>query len=38
MNIDGLNNSPSFSALYVNKEGMGETASYLTDSLSRQLD
>lgn len=38
MNINGLNNSPSFSALYVNKEGMGETASYLTDSLSRQLD
>ena len=38
MNINGLNNSPNFSALYVNKEGMGETASSLADSLSRQLD
>lgn len=37
MNINGLNNSPNFSALYVNKEGM-ETASSLADSLSRQLD
>ena len=38
MNINSLNHSPSFSALYIDKEGMGDVASNLTDSISRSLD
>lgn len=38
MNINALSHSPSFRALYVDKEGMGEIASSLTDLLSRHLE
>lgn len=38
MKINSTNYSPNFSSLYVNKEGMGNVASMLCDSLSRQLE
>ena len=38
MNTGVINNPPNFSALYVEKDGMGQTASKLADSLSSKLD
>ena len=38
MNIGAINTSPNFSALYIEKDGMGRTASELADSLLSGLE